>query len=639
MVLRRITIVLDQRVLGYRGKAHSAYGLMTGVGSQLCFDPTLTEAKDKVVLDVIAEQKHVPALLALIGTVEGIGTGAGSRVAIASLLAVVPPLGSDDSHLHGDLAEPLSVPTHVKRQASNVREALTHGARQRMSIHEIFHSVDSSSHLTFDYLAMTAAAAAIAAAGLVQDSSVTVVASMLLSPLMSPILCLTYGAAVGHGEMLRRGLRNEAAGVLVALAVGLATGSVLAPFFGPQEWSSDLPPEAWSRLSGSNVTWPYELDSEQILSRGSPQSLVGGTLVAVPSGFGVVLAISGGGANALVGVAIAAALLPPVVNCGLCLSLATWWQVLDPQADWARDVSLALQEEAAALFAPRRPPPTTTTLNGTSLGGGGGVGVGVGGGVGVNVGVGVGVGGAADASAAAVDAAPPGAVAATPRLGVGRVGSAQQRATRRALQVLAAAAAAQYNAAYAPGLQEVTHEAVVEDPVFADSLHVQTFKALAALADPAGLQQTARPLRHPYVVVAVHGVWSFVLFVINLLSIVAVGAATFRLKGVSRDAPDRPLNFRRENLRRKDAVRGMWREAYGYAARRARLDRMARLGGVGVDFGALDDGSDGARHKCGFMLGTLRAQLAEPQHQQRLAEGSSQPNRTSGRQARGEELL
>ena len=63
MVLRRITIVLDQRVLGYRGKAHSAYGLMTGVGSQLCFDPTLTEAKDKVVLDVIAEQKNVPALL------------------------------------------------------------------------------------------------------------------------------------------------------------------------------------------------------------------------------------------------------------------------------------------------------------------------------------------------------------------------------------------------------------------------------------------------------------------------------------------------------------------------------------------------------------------------------------------------
>jgi uncharacterized membrane protein len=52
-----------------------------------------------------------------------------------------------------------------------------------------------------------------------------------------------------------------------------------------------------------------------------------GTLVAVPSGFAVVLAMTGGSQNALVGVAIAAALLPPVVNAGLCFALAFWWQV------------------------------------------------------------------------------------------------------------------------------------------------------------------------------------------------------------------------------------------------------------------------------------------------------------------------
>ena len=54
----------------------------------------------------------------------------------------------------------------------------------------------------------------------------------------------------------------------------------------------------------------------------------------MPSGFAVVLAVCGGGTNALVGVAIAAALLPPVVNTGLCFSLAFWWQLKDPQASW-----------------------------------------------------------------------------------------------------------------------------------------------------------------------------------------------------------------------------------------------------------------------------------------------------------------
>ena len=66
--------------------------------------------------------------------------------------------------------------------------------------------------------------------------------------------------------------------------------------------------------AGSNQTWPFVLESTQIRSRGSAASLVSGTLVAVPSGFAVVLAMTGGSTNALVGVAIAAALLPPIVN-------------------------------------------------------------------------------------------------------------------------------------------------------------------------------------------------------------------------------------------------------------------------------------------------------------------------------------
>ena len=35
---------------------------------------------------------------------------------------------------------------------------------------------------------------------------------------------------------------------------------------------------------------------------------------------------------------------------------------------------------------------------------------------------------------------------------------------------------------------------------------------------------------HPYIVVMLHGFWSFVLFVLNFLSIVVVGWATFRTK-------------------------------------------------------------------------------------------------------------
>jgi uncharacterized membrane protein len=46
-----------------------------------------------------------------------------------------------------------------------------------------------------------------------------------------------------------------------------------------------------------------------------------GLIVAGPSGMGIILAVSKGGFNAIVGTAISASLLPPVVNCGICLGL------------------------------------------------------------------------------------------------------------------------------------------------------------------------------------------------------------------------------------------------------------------------------------------------------------------------------
>ena len=85
--------------------------------------------------------------------------------------------------------------------------------------------------------------------GLIQDSSVTVVASMLVrchrstclpppliivcglficqvSPLMGPILGVTFGAVIRSPEMVWRSFRNEIWGILICLLVGFITGLV-----------------------------------------------------------------------------------------------------------------------------------------------------------------------------------------------------------------------------------------------------------------------------------------------------------------------------------------------------------------------------------------------------------------------------
>lgn len=74
-----------------------------------------------------------------------------------------------------------------------------------------------------------------------------------------------------------------------------------------------------------------------------------GSIVAFGSGVAVVLAISMGGVNAIVGTAISASLLPPIVNCGLCLALAIQFHHRDDNTsqkgqEWARlgGISLSL---------------------------------------------------------------------------------------------------------------------------------------------------------------------------------------------------------------------------------------------------------------------------------------------------------
>lgn len=54
----------------------------------------------------------------------------------------------------------------------------------RMTVQEMSDMIESQNQLTFDYLILLTVGAIIAAAGLLQDSPVTVVASMLVSPLM-----------------------------------------------------------------------------------------------------------------------------------------------------------------------------------------------------------------------------------------------------------------------------------------------------------------------------------------------------------------------------------------------------------------------------------------------------------------------
>jgi uncharacterized hydrophobic protein (TIGR00271 family) len=179
----------------------------------------------------------------------------------------------------------------------------------RMTIEEIASFIDDGNHLTFNYLALLACASMIAGAGLLGDSATTVIASMLVSPLMGPILSITFGLAVRDLNTIRKGLRNEIIGIILSFVTGLLIGTAGA------------------------FAYPPHYRSGEMVGRGTASNLIYGFVVAFASGIAVVLGITMGGVNAIVGTAISASLLPPIVNSGMCMAMAILYHIQQSSLD------------------------------------------------------------------------------------------------------------------------------------------------------------------------------------------------------------------------------------------------------------------------------------------------------------------
>merc|ERR1719419_700149 len=121
---------------------------------------------------------------------------------------------------------------------------------------------------------------------------------------------MTFGAIIRDGDMLWKSFRNEMIGILVCFFVGAVMGFVTAPIM-------DTPLDEQLAF-GINT---------QISSRGEWIALAWGAGVAAPSGVGVALGVSSDQVSALIGVAISAALLPPITNSGLCLASALVYEI------------------------------------------------------------------------------------------------------------------------------------------------------------------------------------------------------------------------------------------------------------------------------------------------------------------------
>ena len=157
---------------------------------------------------------------------------------------------------------------------------------------ELASEMEAAAQPSVGYYLMLGLSAALATFGLISDSAAVIIGAMIIAPLMNPIIACAYSFARGRKDMWMISTFTIVTGIVLVLLVS----------------------------SAITITVNYQLKGQEILSRGNPSLIDLG--IAVVSGIAGAVAWSRRKiGNALPGVAISIALVPPLCVAGIGLTL------------------------------------------------------------------------------------------------------------------------------------------------------------------------------------------------------------------------------------------------------------------------------------------------------------------------------
>ncbi|UIP00030.1 TIGR00341 family protein [Halobaculum sp. CBA1158] len=147
------------------------------------------------------------------------------------------------------------------------------------------------------FVTMTVISTVVATAGLLLDSAAVVVGSMVIAPLIGPAMAASVGTVLDNDELFARGVKLQAFGAVL----GVASAAVFAAIL------------RYGRVVPFGVEEVFSI--AEVRERLAPDVL--SLPIALGSGVAGALSLASGVSSALVGVMIAAALVPPTAVVGI----------------------------------------------------------------------------------------------------------------------------------------------------------------------------------------------------------------------------------------------------------------------------------------------------------------------------------
>jgi uncharacterized hydrophobic protein (TIGR00341 family) len=161
--------------------------------------------------------------------------------------------------------------------------------RYRVSREELYAEAEDSIRTSPIFVAMTVLSAVVASVGLLRNNLAVVIGAMVIAPLLAPNVTLALGTTLGDLRLIRDALKANVFGVSIALVLSIGVGLIF-------HVDPGVP------AIGERTTV-------------NPADLI----LALAAGAAGTLAFTGGLPAAVIGVMVAVALLPPLVNFGLLL--------------------------------------------------------------------------------------------------------------------------------------------------------------------------------------------------------------------------------------------------------------------------------------------------------------------------------
>ena len=199
---------------------------------------------------------------------------------------------------------------------------------QLKRIHSMHKKIDDEASFSFNYNTLLCVASVLGGLGLVSNSTTTIIASMLVSPIMMPVIALAYGTTINDWKLVRKAIKVESLSLLFCIFMGILIGVITGPLL--------------------SENWP----THEMKMRGTTENFFVAIPTAFFSGLGVAVSLLDEQTASLVGVAISASLLPPAVNAGV-LWIAYLFEennVINISCTETANASTAMPEEGGRLL-------------------------------------------------------------------------------------------------------------------------------------------------------------------------------------------------------------------------------------------------------------------------------------------------